>query len=130
MGALQQSGGGRRGICRRVPACVFAGHRPSRRRLELFFVPGVEPGNQSGVLCRLTPRFRERTRVFLWKTPFDRAGAGMRDFGQVLLVVCAMGATAALAQTPQRGAAPAPSPQAIENAAKILADVRKALGGE
>src|SRR5262245_54228466 len=83
----------------------------------------------------------------------------MRDFGQLTFVVC-LAAVAALAaqaappapppgasQTPPAGAAPRaggappagpaaqagpppPSPQALENGAKVMADVRKALGGD
>lgn len=80
----------------------------------------------------------------------------MRDFGQSLVIVCLAGAAlAAQAPAAPPGAdpsprqapapagpgapagrvgapptAPAPSPQAIEDAVKVLVDVRKALGGD
>ena len=38
--------------------------------------------------------------------------------------------TPAAAQAPQRGATPPPSPQAIERARQIVADARKAMGGD
>jgi hypothetical protein len=39
-------------------------------------------------------------------------------------------AVTAAAQSPQRGAAPPPSPQAVERAAQVVADARKAMGGD
>ena len=58
--------------------------------------------------------------------------------GFAALTVAIAGATLAMAQAPppatapkpQAPAAAAPSPESVEKAAKVLADVRKALGGD